>query len=128
MRDILSRLRQRNEQADDALAPIIDGFRQDVRLIEGEEFETFDAAQEVTLQIQQTADRFRVALACQKPGCGKPSKLRCTKSSRSTRGYFISFEHDEDGRRTKHEGKAKMPVLQIVPLPGPEAEKPAEPA
>lgn len=86
--------------------------------LEGRNFGSFEENANIAKAIASILDRLHMALACPKPGCGVPSRLRCSKPGRSKTGQF-QFEHyiivDGKPKRTNHFGSNKLPALAVIP-------------
>jgi hypothetical protein len=99
---------------DEAQKPIVEQLQAILKELQGKEFDSFEAKKRVVSMVNSMTQRLALAIACPKPGCGKAATMRCSKSGRSAHGYF-SFEHEENGRRTKHGGESVLPVLHLMP-------------
>lgn len=110
LKSALTALRQRNDEIDTALEPIAASFQRDLLILEGRNFESLEANQQVAQLIQDTADRLRVAFSC--PKCGESARFRCAKNASMKNGMF-TFAHSVG----THTGTATIPKLTLVAKP-----------
>lgn len=103
------------EHVDQILEPVRDNFQETLRGLVGKTFGSFEANHQVARQVQQLLHRLRRGVECQRPGCGKPARLRCVPAA-GTRGGTFQFEHYVGGRQTRHGGWSKLPPLTLVPV------------
>lgn len=94
---------------DAAVAPLRQKFQEFVSQLEGKNFESLEANQQVADLIHETATLLHVAFTC--PKCSEPARLRCQPSTNSETGVF-SFGHPH----TTHGGTKKIPPLNVVAL------------
>lgn len=104
----LLRFKNRNEEIDRSYQPLIDAFRDDVLALQGRNFGSLEANQQIAEAVQETANRLFVEYLC--PHCRTPARFKCAKAGNAKYGAF-SFGHSG----STHGATTTIPKLIPVP-------------